>query len=120
MGEIEHEELERAYLRLYVDATGSVSQKVITVYGIDDEQWQEASITYDNAPRPGEYITTFSVNNESDIWYLINITDYVNDNLHKDVLSFRLYNVSGASSQNWINFVSRNSSLAMKPELRFY
>lgn len=57
-GSIVTSEVEQAILQVYGENTGSASQVITSVYGLADDQWSDATITWNNAPNLADTTTT--------------------------------------------------------------
>ncbi|GMQ61954.1 CBM96 family carbohydrate-binding protein [Vallitalea maricola] len=101
--------IEEAVIRLYVSHVNGDPTRTIKVYGVNEENWDESNITWNNAPTQGSYITSFEVSNESNKWYEFNITDFAKDNMVDKKLALVLVNEGSISSQGDVTFGSKDS-----------
>ncbi len=102
----------KATLRCYVSETNTDPSREITLYGNEDTTWTESGITWENAPTADTEIEAFDVSNISDIWYEIDVTDYVVDHEDDASLSFAFINEDVASAKGNIAFASKESGMA--------
>lgn len=93
-----------ATLRLYATKAASID---LTAYELGDS-WSESTVTWNNAPSDGSYIDDVSLASE-DVYYEIDVTDYVVDQLDGDgVISIGLWDIN--ASNETIEFNSKEAS----------
>ncbi|HZG86470.1 right-handed parallel beta-helix repeat-containing protein [Paenibacillus sp.] len=88
----------------------------ITIRGLQNAEWTESEITYNNAPaEPGVVLDTVVVNNAG--WYRFDVTSYVLARIEAGlpVVSFRV--TDDAATDTLVRFRSNDAS---EPELRPY
>lgn len=66
-----------ATMKLYCSYVNTSPTRTISVYAITPSAWSESTITWNNAPAPGAFVTSFTVTNTPGIWYNVNVSSYV-------------------------------------------
>ncbi len=99
-----------AKLRLYKTSVGTDATRTLNINSISDDSWTESGITWSNAPQSGRILQGLSVDNQSNKWYEIDVTGYVNENLADKKATFIITSPS-TSSQSFVNFSSKESGI---------
>lgn len=97
--------MEQAILRLYVDFSDQLDNRVIELHDATGIKWTEDELTWNNAPlTAGSLITSFNVSSDSELWYEANITQMVKDHVDRgnDELVIRIEN----RTSHWAGLVS--------------
>ena len=103
--------LSHGELNLFISSVNSDSSRTISIYGTADENWQENSITWNNAPSSTQFLTSFSVSpSDSGKWISIDISNYIRSNLDDKKISILLINEGTAGSKNNVDFSSRENA----------
>ncbi|GIN69834.1 hypothetical protein J14TS2_03090 [Bacillus sp. J14TS2] len=113
-GQIDHDHVESVVLRLYAESVNSEPERTIDVY-ITDHQWNESSITWNNAPEGSELLASTSVTEEGE-WYEFDLTEYFKSNELSETASFLIMNPGPHSQKNDVAFTSREGE-GNSPEL---
>lgn len=107
-----------AIFKFYVNRTSEDKNRTIKIYGTSTE-WNEESIDWNNAPAPiqEDYLGSIDIDNTSDKWYEINITDYVNSKMGDRKISLILVNEGEPTAKNHFYIASKESSSGNVPKL---
>ena len=109
-----------AKLKLYVSNIGTDPERTIKLYGVSDEAWSEAGITWNNAPAGTTYISSLTIKNtDKGKWISYDVTDYVRNNLNDKNASFLLVNEGTRSSQSTVLLGSKERA-GFEPKLEIY
>jgi hypothetical protein len=106
-------------LRVYVSIVGTAPSRIISVYGLTNTTWAESTINWNNKPtESGTLIGSYTINNASSVWYELDVTSYINNQLAlgNKIVSFRLINEGTVGSTNNVSFNSREAT-SNKPQL---
>lgn len=104
-----------AKLRIYGSNTDDVSAVNLDVFGVDDDSWNEGTITRNNVPTSSTTpITSQSITNVQK-YYEFDVTDFVKTQLDIDqIVSFKLQNTA---NDNKLLVFNSMQALQNKPEL---
>ncbi len=99
--------VESAKIRLYVSGVNTSLWRTVKIYGTDDKSWNETEITWKNAPVGNSLLGEVNVSNTSDLWYELDVTDYINSNMSDKTVSFLVTNEGESDSKSDVSFASR-------------
>ncbi|MDO4562876.1 MAG: BNR-4 repeat-containing protein [Clostridia bacterium] len=91
--------LTSAKIRLHINDVANSADRTLSIYAVDGE-WSEKTITFNNAPAAAaEPFTTYLQvrEKENNFWITIDITEYMNANLDKKSVSFKITSDTGAT-----------------------
>lgn len=112
--QIDHDHVESVVLRLYAESVNSEPERTIDVY-VTDDQWNESTITWNNAPEGSELLASTIVTKEGE-WYEFDLTEYFKSNELEESISFLIMNPGPHSQKNDVAFTSREGE-GNSPEL---
>lgn len=105
-----------ALLSVEVVSCGTDATRTITLYGTNDENWSEDTITWSNAPNDDTVIDSQVMDDTVGTVYYFDVTNYVINNMDDKVVSFLLINEGPTSSQSHVIFNSKEAGSG-KPTL---
>lgn len=109
--EVKETTVSSAKLRLYVTEINKDPTRTIKIYGVNNDNWSETGITWNNAPAGSVLIGSINVT-QAGVWYEIDITNFVNSNMSDKVVSFLLVNEGAPSSEGGCVFSTREARTA--------
>lgn len=114
VGEINHDQVESAVLRLYAAGVNTDPERTINIY-VTDNQWNESTITWNNAPAGADQLSSITVTRETG-WYEFDLTEYFKSNAIEGIVSFLVMNPGPNTQKNDVSFTSREGD-GNKPQL---
>lgn len=108
--------VQQAKLKIQIQVKGTDASRTVSIYGLTDtdEDWEEGSITWNNAPISGTLLQQINVTS-TDTVVEFDVTEFMNSQMTDRTAAFMLAIDSAASSESHVNFFSKEST--MKPEL---
>lgn len=109
--------IEQAILRLYVEFSDQLENRIIGFYDVTGARWSEDDLTWESAPlTDGAFVTSRNLSDESGLWYEINLTQLVKNHVEQgsDQVVIRIEN----RTSHWaglVRFTSKEGDNA--PEL---
>ncbi|MDR6878491.1 S-layer homology domain-containing protein [Bacillus sp. 3255] len=107
------------YLQVSAKKGSSDIDTALQVYGLSNNDWQESTLTWNNAPvtdlssmSPIGQFTVTQPNASKPVYYNVDVTDYVRQHLPSQSLSFLL----ASESSNPVNIYAKENTSASNPE----
>ncbi|GBG11225.1 hypothetical protein PAT3040_06017 [Paenibacillus agaridevorans] len=109
-------DVQQAKVKLHILAKGTDASRTVGIFGLtgSDQQWEEGSMTWNNAPATATLLQEINIAN-TDTVVEFDVTDYIRSQMTNRTAAFMLAINSTASSESHVNFYSREAN--MKPEL---
>ncbi|WP_169088024.1 S-layer homology domain-containing protein [Paenibacillus sp. PL91] len=109
-------DVQQAKIKIHIIAKGIDASRTVGIYGLSDadEDWEEGSVTWNNAPTSATLLQQINVASTDSV-VEFDVTDFIKNQMTDRTAAFMLAVDSAASSESHVNFYSKESN--MKPEL---